>query len=78
MWIQGTYHWYLTAILWGLYVKQFIPVMVKMVQTGTSWIVLNQIFQDAMIFLGIELFILNRLNPVFFEKVVDTIEGFWK
>jgi hypothetical protein len=45
--------------------------MVEMVQT--SWRTIFTIFQDSMIFLSIELAILKVVNPVFFEKIEETI-----
>ena len=81
MWVQGTYHRYLTAILLGLYVKQFIPVTVKMFGWNALmvvWDALMVIMRDTMIFMGIELFILQKFNPVFFERIVETINGWYK
>ena len=62
----------------GLYVKQFIPVTFKMIKTGTSWAVLNSIYESAIIFFAVELFILQKFNPVFFERIVEVLEWWCK
>ena len=44
----------------------------------TSWATISRIFEDVMIFLAVELFIIQKFNPVFFKKVEETINGVWK
>jgi len=50
------------------------PNTVKM----SVWNQLNGILQDTMIFFAVELFILQKFNPCFFEKVVVEINRWYK
>ena len=51
------------------------PNTVKMSQTG--WATILKIFEDMMIFFWIELYFLKLFNPVFFERVVEAINGWY-
>jgi hypothetical protein len=49
-----------------------------MEMSHTSWATIVRIFQDMIIILGVELMILNKINPGFYEEVEETINEYFQ